>query len=85
MSNTLTMLLAVHRAPMVRLADICEHYFNCDAKAAYAKAALNRLPVPAWRLIDSRKAPLMVRLLDLAEYIDNQGDVEKARWAKSQI
>lgn len=54
-------------------------------KKAREKAALNMLLVPAWRLIAARTAPLMVRLSDLAEYIDTQGDAEKVRHAKSQI
>lgn len=85
MTPTLVMLLAVHRSPLVKLADISEHYFNLEPKGAYAKAALNLLPVPTWRLIDSKKAPLMVRLSDLADYIDTQGDAQKERWEKSQI
>ena len=85
MTPTEVMLLAVHRAPLIPLADICKQYFNVGPKKAREKAALNLLPVPAWRLLDSREAPLMVRLSDLAAYIDTQGDAEKAQHAKSQI
>lgn len=85
MTKTETMLLAVHRSPVVRLADICDRYFNCGIKVASERAALNRLPVPAWKLLDSRQAPLVVRVTDLAEYIDQQGELERVRWAKSQV
>lgn len=83
--NTVDLLLKVHGAVMIPLADICDHYFNCGFAQASRKAALNQLPVPTWRMIDSVKAPLMVRVQDLAEYIDARGEAEKAEHAKSQL
>lgn len=85
MTKTETMLLAVHRSPVVPLSAICDQYFNCCIKVASNRAALNRLPVPAWKLLNSQKAPFMVRITDLAEYIDSQGDIERVRWKQSQI
>lgn len=85
MTKTETMLLAVHRGPIIPLADICDKYFSLCYQKAREKAALNELPVPTWRLTESRKAPLMVLVSDLANYIDTQGDAERERWAKSQI
>ena len=85
MSPTEVMLLAVHRTPLIPLSEICDRYFNVDIRKARGQAALNQLPVPAWRLVDSRRAPLMVRLSDLAAYIDTRGDAEKVQHAKSQI
>lgn len=85
MTNTEITLLAVHKSPLVPLKDICKPYFNCGIEEARRQAALNLLPVPAWRLLESRKAPLMVRVTDLAQYIDSQGDAEKVRWQQSQI
>ena len=85
MTKTELMLLATYRDPMIPLSLICEKYFNMQLKSAQAKAALNLLPVPTWRLIDSRKAPLMVRLTDLATYLDSRSDTERARWEQSQL
>ena len=85
MTKTEIMLLAIHKAPLVALKDICDRYFGLCFQKAQEKAALNQLPVPTWRTMDSRKSPLMVRLSDLAEYIDTQGDAERDRWVKSQV
>lgn len=85
MTKTELMLLATYRDPMIPLSLICEKYFNMQIKSARDSAALNRLPVPTWRLTDSRKAPLMVRLTDLASYLDSRSDTERERWEKSQL
>lgn len=85
MTTTVDLLLKVHGGVMIPLADICDRYFACDIRWARQKAALNQLPVPTWRLVDSKKAPLMVRVTDLAEYIDKRGAAEKAEHAKSQL
>lgn len=77
MTKTEIMLLAVHKAPVVRLEDVCEKYFGVQYDTARARAALNQLPVPTWRLIDSQKAPLMVRLSDLATYIDTTAEAAR--------
>lgn len=85
MTKTEAMLLQVHGAPLVPLADICERYFGIGYKKASEYAALQRLPVPTWRLLNSKRAPLLVRVSDLAEYIDTSGDAERERWQKSQV
>lgn len=85
MSPTEVMLLAVHRAPVVRLADVCEQYLNNEYPWAQRKAALNALPFPAFKLGPSKKAPWMVRLSDLAEYLDRTGAEAQRSWKTSQV
>lgn len=85
MTKTELMLLAVHRSPLVPLADVCDQYFGVGYEVARARAALNRLPIPAWRMGDSQKAPLMVRLADLAACIDNLADAALDSHEHSQI
>ena len=85
MTTTLEALLGHHGEPLVPLADLCERYFGINARTAREKAALNQLPVPAWRLLDTPKAPYMVLLRDLANYIDSQADAQRLRWERSQI
>lgn len=85
MTNTEIMLLAVHRSPLVRLEDICDRYFGIAYDTARSKAALNQLPVPTWRLIDSQKAPLMVRLSDLAAHIDSTAEAAVESHDNSRI
>lgn len=78
-------LLAVHRAPAIPLADVCEKYLGMKYEHARRKANKNALPFPAYRLDESKKAPWMVNLAHLAEYIDAQGDKASTAWAESQV
>ncbi len=70
LSKTELELLAIHRSPVVRLEDICQPYLNLNYPQARDRAAMHILGVPTFRLRESRKAPLLVRLSDLAEFID---------------
>lgn len=72
MSSTESQLLAVHKAPTVKLEDICEHYLGLSPTVAKQYAAKNQLPVTTFRLTSSAKAPLMVKISDLAALIDSQ-------------
>ena len=48
-------------------------------------AAVNDLPFPTFRLRDSRKAPLMVTVSDLAKHIDSSSECAKKEWDYSQV
>lgn len=48
-------------------------------------AAVNDLPFPTFRLRDSRKAPLMVRVVDLAAHIDSTSKCAKESWENSKV
>jgi hypothetical protein len=72
-------------APVVPLASICEQYFGLSPKAAQEHAALNKLPVPTFRLRESQKAPLMVHVRDLAQHIDDAHVGAKEHWEHSQV
>jgi hypothetical protein len=85
MSATEVALLETYKKPLVPLADICREFFGLTYKTAKERAALNQLPVSTWRLIDTPRAPLMVRVSDLAERIDARGEEEHPRGSKSQI
>lgn len=50
---------------IVRLDDICESLFGMKPQHARRKAAINQLPVPTFRLNNTRKGPLLVRRSDL--------------------
>lgn len=85
MTPTELRLFAQHRKMLLPLADICEEYFGVNAETAGRKASLHALPVPAWRLIDSKKAPLLVHLSDLARLIDERSEATAVEHAKSQV
>ena len=85
MNDTELKLLAIHKGPAVPLDKICERYLNMSIKTAIEAAALNRLPFPTFRLGESRKAPLMVNIKDLATHMDEGHRCAKASWERSQV
>lgn len=85
MTKTEIALLAVHKAPVVPLLDICERYLGMGSEVAMKRAALNRLPFPTFRLNDSVRAPVMVDLSDLASHIDAQKKCAHRSWENSQV
>jgi hypothetical protein len=83
--STEMQLLALFRQPTVRLEDISDHYLHLSPPVARQRAALNQLPFPTFRLTDSQKAPVMVKISDLAAHIDAKRDTAQAEWEHSQV
>jgi len=65
-------LVAVFRGPVIRLEDISLSYFGLGAPEAVRLAIRQELPIPAFRLRDSQKAPLLVMCSDVAKLIDRR-------------
>ncbi|AUX95468.1 pyocin activator protein PrtN [Mixta gaviniae] len=59
---------------------MCEKYFGMKPATAEKKAWLNQLPVPTFRAGESQKAPRMIHIADLAEYIDKQRKESKEQF-----
>jgi hypothetical protein len=78
-------LMSIYKAPVVPLSEICDRYFSLSYDEAMRAAARNELPVPAFRLRDSRKAPMMVSCQALGDYIDACEEKARASWLHSQI
>lgn len=85
MTDTELKLTAAYRGPIVRLADICKPYLNLGYAEARRQAAMERLPFAAFRLNDSTKSPLMVRVADLARHIDDRAEEAAKVWKNSQV
>ena len=62
---------------LVLLDDVAEKFFNLTPKIARRKAALNILPVPAFRINGSRKGPLYVRKADLEAMLQQRYEQAK--------
>lgn len=74
MSMTIFLLAArFDGRPAVDLDEVAD-MFGLSGKAANERAAKRILPIPCFRLADSQRAPWMVRIDDLATYIDRQRD-----------
>lgn len=69
-SPTLFMLMSIYPGPTVKLEDIADHYFGVSPRTAQARVTAGRLPIPAFRI--NQKAPYLVHLSDLAQFIDDQ-------------
>lgn len=57
---------------LLPLEDVCEKMFGVNIKVARRKAALNTLPVPAFRISNTRKGVLYVRKTDLENLLETR-------------
>ena len=78
--NTTFALLARFESPTVRLKDICVEFFGITPKTAEQKAKSQDLPVPVFKLRDSERSPTLVKVEDLAAYIDRCHQSSKGDW-----
>lgn len=80
-SPTLWMLTGeFNYRPAVPLAE-CLHYLNYETVDQANRAAVNqKLPVPTFRARDTKKAPRLVKLTDLADHIDATHEKAAASW-----
>lgn len=78
-------LMSIYKAPAIPLVEVCERYFSLSYEEALKKAARNELPVPTFRLTNSRKAPMMVSAEALGDWIDKTEAEAKALWQRSQV
>lgn len=74
--NTLFLLMAEYESSQVPLSIVAEKFLNLTAAYADKKASLGELPFPTYRDV-SQKAPRMVDIRDLAEWIDKQREQAK--------
>ena len=78
-------LMSIYKSPTIPLAEVCDRYFSLSHEEALKKAARNELPVPTFRLANSRKAPLMVSAETLGQWIDKQESAAREQWERSQV
>lgn len=83
--NTAFLLAARFETPAVELRAICMEFFGLSPKTAEQHALAQKLPVPTFRLRDSNKAPTMVKIDDLAAYMDQRHAAAKSDWAAIQL
>ncbi|KZX00959.1 hypothetical protein JL49_09115 [Pseudoalteromonas luteoviolacea] len=81
--NTQFALLARFGKREIALNDISEEFFGLLPKTANARANDEGLPIPTYRLIDSQKAPRLVDVEVLANYIDEQREKAAQNWRYS--
>src|SRR5262245_38919396 len=84
-ATTLHALIKRFNGPTVPLDVAAQEFFGLSRDKAYQYAALNKLPVPAFRCTDSSKSPLLIHLEDLAALIDARRAKARSEWSKSQV
>ncbi|CCN48924.1 conserved hypothetical protein [Vibrio nigripulchritudo MADA3029] len=78
--NTNFALLARFGSPTVPLKEICNEFFGITPKTAEERAKACDFPIPTFKLRESQRCPTMVKVEDLAQYIDKQYEVAQKEW-----
>ena len=78
-------LMSIYKTPVIPLSEVCERFFGLSYEEALKKAARSELPIPAFRLTTSRKAPFVVSAEALGAWIDKTEAAAKALWQKNQV
>lgn len=79
--NTTFLLMAEFGQSDIPLETVAVRYLGLDEKAARAKANRGELPFPAFRA-GSQKSPWMVRITDLADWLDAEHAKAADDWRK---
>ena len=78
--NTHFALLAFHQTTTINLKDVCQEYFGISVKTAMQKIKGQDFPVPTFRLTNSERSPVFIKVEDLANYIDQQYKIASDEW-----
>ncbi len=84
MSNTVStvfLLLAEFGQADVPLEVVAAKYLGLSEAQARQRANTRRLPFPAYRGGESQKSRWVVRITDLADYLDAQRECAKREWS----
>ena len=82
--NTSFALLARFGSPTVELKDVCTEFFGITPKTAEQKVKACGFPVPTFKLRDSKRSPTLMKVEDLAAYIDKKHAEGKEQWQSLQ-
>lgn len=77
--STIFLLMAEFGQADIPIEKACERYLGLDVKSAKARAARSELPFPAYRC-GSQKSPWVVRVSDLAAWLDGEREKGLADW-----
>ncbi|ASM48801.1 hypothetical protein PESP_a0566 [Pseudoalteromonas espejiana DSM 9414] len=78
--NTNFALLARFETPIINLKDVCQEFFGISVKTAMQKIKGQDFPVPTFRLANSERSPVFIKVEDLAVYIDKQYQIASKEW-----
>jgi DNA-directed RNA polymerase subunit K/omega len=78
--NTNFVLLARYESPFVALKEISQEFLGITPITAEQKAKSFDLPFPTIKLRDSERSPTMVKVEDLAKFIDDRYEIGLREW-----
>ena len=78
--NTAFALMARYGSTVLQLNDICEEFLGITPKTAHTRAGSVGIEIPVFQLRESTRAPFLVKVEDLAFYIDECHRKAKAEW-----
>ncbi|WP_440517396.1 pyocin activator PrtN family protein [Serratia sarumanii] len=70
--NRMFLLMAEFETSDIPLEKIAEKYLGISIELANKRANAGKLPIPSFRAVDSNKAPRLVHVKDLADYLDQR-------------
>ncbi|MDL5025628.1 pyocin activator PrtN family protein [Vibrio sp. TMPB1044] len=73
-------LLARFASPTVELKAVSQEFFGITPKTAEQKAKACDFPVPTFKLRDSERSPTLIKVEDLAMYIEKRYELAKTDW-----
>lgn len=73
-------LLARFESPTVELKAVSQEFFGITPKTAEQKAKACEFPVPTFKLRDSERSPTLIKVKDLATYIEKRYELAKTDW-----
>jgi len=78
--NTNFALLARFETPVIELKTVCEEFFGIKPKTAEQKVKGCDFPIPTFKLRNSERSPTLIKVEDLAAYIDKCYTEAKTEW-----
>ncbi|NVN82736.1 MULTISPECIES: pyocin activator PrtN family protein [unclassified Vibrio] len=78
--NTNFALLARFGNPTVELKQVSQEFFGITSRTAEQRAKACDFPVPTFKLRDSERSPSLIKIEDLAAYIDKRHSEAMQDW-----
>lgn len=78
--NTSFALLARYGSNTIDLKYVCEEFFGIKINTAMQRAKIGSFPIPTFSLTDSKRCPTLVKVDDLAAYIDEKYEAARDEW-----
>lgn len=82
--NTMFLLMAEYGMADIPLELLAKKYLGIDPAMAKRQAATQNLPLPCYRA-GSQKSPWLVRVTDLAEFLDKQREIAAKDWRAMHV